>query len=75
MLDPQLTMASIDQVFDGSYSEDDILRARDRTMRERPTDVKGHFRSQFRSLVAARSTPSSAPRALKPAPFGDPYGT
>ena len=74
-LDPQLTMASIATVFEGLYRDDEILRARDRTMRERPSDVKGHFLSQFRSLVASRVPAPSPVRPLRPAPLGDPYGT
>ena len=74
-LDPQLTMASIATVFEGLYRDEEILRARDRTMRERPSDVKGHFLSQFRSLVASRVPAPSPVRPLRPAPLGDPYGT
>ena len=78
-LDLHLTLSSIDSVFEGHYSDDEILRARDRTMRERtmrerPADVTGHFQAHFRSLAAARRVTSVAPRALKRAPFGDPYG-
>ena len=73
-LDPHLTLSSIESVFEGHYSDDEILRARDRTMRERPADVTGHFKAQSRSLAAARRVTFVAPRALKPAPFGDPNG-
>lgn len=74
-LDPQLTMASLGTVFEGLYSEEEILRARDRTLRERPGDVKGHFLSQFRSIVASRVASPPTVRALRPAPLADPYGS
>ncbi|MCC6931255.1 MAG: ATP-binding protein [Gemmatimonadaceae bacterium] len=74
-LDPQLTLAPIAHVFEGMYDEATILRARDRTMRERPADVKGHFLSQFRSVVASRGATPAPVRPLRPAPLGDPYGT
>lgn len=73
-LNPHLTLSSIDAVFEGYYSDDEILRARDRTMRERPADVTGQFKVPFQSLATARRETCPAPRALKPAPFGDPYG-
>lgn len=74
-LDPQLTMASVGTVFEGLYSEEEILRARDRTLRERPSDVKAHFLSQFRSIVASRVASTPTVRALRPAPLADPYGS
>lgn len=73
-LDPKLTLSPIAHVFEGLYDDEEILRARDRTMRERPSDVKGHFLSQFRSIVAAKSATPTPVRALRPAPHGDPYG-
>lgn len=78
-LNPHLTLSSIDAVFEGFYSDDEILRARDRTMRERtrrerPADVTGQFKVPFQSLATARRETCVAPRALKPAPFGDPSG-
>ena len=74
-LDPHLTMASIAIAFEGVYGEDEILRARDRTLRERPTDVKAYFLSQFRSVVASRSATPTPARQLRPTPLGDPYAT
>jgi hypothetical protein len=75
VLEPHLTMASIHTVFEGLYSDEEILRARDRTLRERPSDVKAFFLAQFRSLVAPRVAPPPPARQLRPAPLGDPYGT
>ncbi len=74
-LDPQLTMASIEIVFEGLYADDEILRARDRTVRERPRDVKAFFLSQFRSVVAARQVSPPPVQQLRNTPIGDPYGT
>jgi len=74
-LDPQLTMASIGVVFEGLYADDEILRARDRTLRERPRDVKAFFLSQFRSIVASRQASPPPVRPLRQTPIGDPYGS
>ena len=73
-LDPQLTGASIAVVFEGLYGDAEILRARDRTLRERPADVKAFFLAQFRSLVSSRAAAPPPARQLRPAPLGDPYG-
>ena len=74
-LDPSLTLAAIATVFDGFYGEDEILRARDRTLRERPADVRAHFLAQFRSVAAARAVTPAAVRPLRAVPMDDPYGT
>jgi len=73
-LDPHLTAASIGVVFEGGYGDDEVLRARDRTLRERPSDVKAHFLSQFRSLVATRASTPPPVRPLRRLPSTDPYG-
>lgn len=74
-LDPALTMAAIGTVFEGFHAEEEILRARDRTLRERPADVRAHFLSQFRSLAAARAMTPPPVRPLRAIPLDDPYGT
>ena len=69
--DPQ---DSIAVVFEGLYGDAEILRARDRTLCERPAEVKPFFLAQFRSLVSSRTAAPPPARQLRPAPLGDPYG-
>ncbi|HEX6631039.1 MAG TPA: hypothetical protein VF048_08105 [Gemmatimonadaceae bacterium] len=74
-LDPSLTLAWLQDTI-ALATEEEVLRARDATLRARPADVKAHFGSHFRRLVAPRG---AAPRPatvlpLRPAPDDDPYG-
>ena len=72
-LEPALTLASIEDVF-ALYDDEQILKARDATMRERPSDVKAYFKAQFRSIVAGEAVAPAPRRAIRSAPIGDPYG-
>jgi hypothetical protein len=66
-LDPSITLSWVqDTLALGGEHEDDILRARNRTLQARPDDVKAFFRAQ----PAARRGPT----ALRSAPDDDPYG-
>jgi DNA helicase HerA-like ATPase len=60
----------------GLYEEREVLRARDRTLLERPHDVRAYFRAQFRTIVPARTvtSPTAAAPRLRSAPADDPYG-
>ena len=71
-LDPALTMAAIDQVF-ALYDEDEILRARDVTVRTRPRHVKAFFLDQFGRKIPPASPREEARPALRPTPANDPY--
>ena len=58
------------------HEEREVLRARDRTLLERPADVRAYFRAQFRGVVPARAVvPPSAPvvSGLRSLPSDDPY--
>ncbi len=56
-------------------TDDEVLRARNAVVRERPVDVKKTFTAQFRSMVATRAaTRADAPAPIPAAPDDDPYG-
>jgi hypothetical protein len=72
-LDPGLTLASVEQVF-ALYEEDEILRARDATLRTRPRDVKRFFLEQFGRRIPAQPVLPEPRPALRSTPSDDPYG-
>jgi DNA helicase HerA-like ATPase len=73
-LDPSLTLGWVREVI-GIHEEDDVIRARNATLRERPTDVRKFFQTQFRTVVPSQPV-SRAPMAppVRTAPADDPYG-
>ena len=73
-LDPSLTLSWLQDTVQLA-SDDEILRARNAIVRERPGDVRKAFASHFRSAVAPRNaTRAEAPAPLPTAPADDPYG-
>ncbi|HEY4303920.1 MAG TPA: hypothetical protein VGM82_05615 [Gemmatimonadaceae bacterium] len=73
-LDPSLTLGWIQQAI-GIREDEDIIRARNATLRERPADVKKFFLAQLRPVVAPQNATSRpAPAAVRSAPADDPYG-
>jgi len=73
-LDPSLTLAWLQDTVQLA-SDDEILRARNAIVRERPGDVRKAFASHFRSAVAPRTaTRPTAPAPLPTTPADDPYG-
>jgi hypothetical protein len=74
-LDPSITLSWVqDTLALGGEHEDDILRARNRTLQARPDDVKAFFRAQLRKRVQAEPAARRGPTALRSAPDDDPYG-
>ncbi len=74
VLDPALTLQWIEETTQLA-TEDEILRARNAVVRERPENVRRAFASHFRAAIA----PRAADRSLTPAPLhvppaDDPYG-
>ncbi len=56
-------------------TDDEILRARNSIVRERPSDVRKAFAAQFRAAVAPRTaTRPHSPAPLPTVPTDDPYG-
>src|SRR4051812_17164154 len=71
-LDPSLTLNWLQDAM-GIHDEEEIVAARNATMRERPADVRKFFQAQLRPIVPpspARST--AAP--VRSGPVKDPYG-
>jgi hypothetical protein len=72
-LDPSITLGWVQQAI-GIREPDEIIRARNATVRERPADVRKFFLSQLRPVVAAQSVPRPVTAAVRSAPADDPYG-
>jgi hypothetical protein len=53
--------------------EDEVLRARNRTVQARPEDVKAYFRAQLKRRVASEAVPSTPRPALRGSATDDPY--
>jgi hypothetical protein len=73
-LDATLTLNWIQDVI-AMHDEEDVIRARNAALRERPADVKRFFKAQLAPHVAA--TPVSSRPMVTPirsAPVDDPYG-
>src|SRR3954471_2214880 len=71
-LDPSLTLNWLQDAM-GIHDEEEIVAARNATMRERPADVRKFFQAQLRPIVPPASARSTAsPVATGPAK--DPYG-
>ena len=73
-LDPTLTLGWLQDTVQLA-SDDEIIRARNAVIRERPQDVRRTFASQFRAAVAPKTaTRAATPAPLPMAPSDDPYG-
>jgi hypothetical protein len=73
-LDPSITLEWVKQAIVAA-SEDEVLRARNRTLQARPEDAKAYFKAQFRGRAKTESVPGrpvSLP--LAGASGDDPYG-
>ncbi|MEA3246425.1 MAG: ATP-binding protein, partial [Gemmatimonadota bacterium] len=53
--------------------EDEVLRARNRTLQVRPDDVKAFFRAQLRRRVQAETVAPRPRPAIRTSPGDDPY--
>ena len=74
VLEPSLNLSWLEDVTKLA-TDDEILRARNAMVRERPNDVRKAFASHFRGAVAPRSaTRPAAPAAIPATPTDDPYG-
>jgi hypothetical protein len=72
--DPSITLAWVqDAIALAGENEDDVLRARNRTLQAKPDDVKAFFKAQLKKRVLAEPA-RRGPAALRSAPDGDPYG-
>jgi DNA helicase HerA-like ATPase len=72
--DPTLTLGWLQDTVQLA-SDDEIIRARNAVIRERPQDVRRAFASHFRAAVARKSvTRTASPAPLPAVPSDDPYG-
>ena len=72
-LDPSITLGWVQDAV-GIRDDDEIVRARNTTLRERPADVRKFFLSQLRPLAAAQAPVRAPATAVRSAPVDDPYG-
>ena len=72
-LDPSITINAVQEML-MLHDEQDVIRARNATMREQPRDVMKFFRSQLRPLIAAQQVTRQVAAPIKSAPGDDPYG-
>ena len=72
-LDPSLSLNAVKDAI-GPHDPADVVRARNVTLQERPTDVLAAFRSKLRRVVAAAPAATRAAPALRATPDDDPYG-
>jgi hypothetical protein len=72
-LDPSLTLGWVRDAI-GLREDEDVIRARNATLRERPVDVKKFFQSHLRPLVAPQTPARPMAPAVRSAPADDPYG-
>jgi hypothetical protein len=72
-LDPSITLGWVQDAI-GIREDEEVLRARNATLRERPSDVRRFFLAQLRPVVAAQQVSRPAAAPLRTAPADDPYG-
>lgn len=71
-LDPSLTLQWLQETI-GLHEEAEVIRARNATLRERPADVRGFFKAQFRGIVPPQPVVRRVPTPIRSAPADDPY--
>ncbi|HVX38652.1 MAG TPA: hypothetical protein VHB25_03680 [Gemmatimonadaceae bacterium] len=72
-LDPSITLGWVQDAI-GLRDDEEIIRARNATLRERPADVKKFFLAQLKPVVAPQAATRPATAVLRSAPADDPYG-
>ena len=72
-LDPSLTLSWVQDAI-GIREDDEIIRARNAALRERPADVRKFFLAQLRPIVSAQPAARATSPALRSVPRDDPYG-
>jgi hypothetical protein len=72
-LDSSITLGWVQEAI-GIREDEEVIRARNATLRERPADVRRFFLAQLRPVVAAQQVTRPAAPPLRTAPADDPYG-
>ena len=72
-IDPQVTLAWVKDIA-WQYDEEDLIEARNATMRERPANARTFFESRLKKILPVeKATPERRVAPLRPLPVGDPY--
>jgi uncharacterized protein len=72
-LDPGITLGWVKDII-AIATEEEVIRARNATLHERPEDVKTFFERQFRRIVPTRQPARTPVQPLRTTPGDDPYG-
>jgi uncharacterized protein len=72
-LDPSLTLAWVEDAI-GIQEEEEVIRARNATLRERPADVRRFFELQLPRTIPSQAIVRASGKPIRPAPHDDPYG-
>jgi DNA helicase HerA-like ATPase len=72
-LDPSLAFNAVSDAV-GPHDPQDVLRARNLTLQERPADVLNAFQSKLRRVVPSAPSAARPVAALRATPDDDPYG-
>jgi DNA helicase HerA-like ATPase len=72
-LDPGITLGWVKDLI-AIATPEEVIRARNATLFERPDDVKAFFAAQFRRIVPPRQPARSPTQPLRTTPSDDPYG-
>jgi hypothetical protein len=74
VLDPAVTLGWVKEVT-AIHAPEDVLKARNATLLERPKDVRAYFKAQFRSLIPSTPAPRTRPTPMRiVGNDDDPYG-
>ncbi|MDO8502831.1 MAG: hypothetical protein Q7S20_13420 [Gemmatimonadaceae bacterium] len=74
-LDPDISISWVKDLV-SLYDEEELLRARNATLLEKPSNVRSYFEKRLRRIVPSEPSNGSSrnvPTPLKPLPIGDPY--
>jgi DNA helicase HerA-like ATPase len=71
-LDPSITLGAVQDAI-GIHEPEDVIRARNATIRERPASVLAFFRAQLRPLVASRPVVRQGPPPVRAPSGSNPY--
>jgi hypothetical protein len=72
-LDPSITLGWVRDAI-GIRDDDEVIRARNAVLLERPADVRKAFLSRLRPVVAGETSARPSAPPLRTAPADDPYG-
>jgi hypothetical protein len=72
-LDPGITLGWVKDTI-AIATEEEVIRARNATLHERPADVKSFFAAQFRRIIPPRQPARTPAQPLRTTPADDPYG-